>query len=45
MNKLLDRVGIAWTFRILGFMTLAVTLPAALLLKERTRRPPTSVEW
>ncbi|TKA81947.1 hypothetical protein B0A55_01935 [Friedmanniomyces simplex] len=33
---LIQRVGIAWTFRILGFITLSTGLPAALLLKERT---------
>lgn len=45
MDGLLRRVGTAWTFRILGFITLAVTLPAAMLLKERTRRPAAHIEW
>jgi predicted MFS family arabinose efflux permease len=45
MDSLLTRVGIAWTFRILGFVTLGVTLPAAMLLKERARRPSATVEW
>ncbi|TFY82482.1 hypothetical protein EWM64_g1538 [Hericium alpestre] len=38
-------VGIAWAFRILGLITLSVTLPTALLLKERTRRAAAGVEW
>jgi len=45
MDSLLNRAGIAWTFRILGFITLSVTLPAAMLLKERTRRASATVEW
>lgn len=45
MDSLINRVGIAWTFRILGFITLAVTIPAAMLLKERTVRSRTSVDW
>ncbi|KZP20801.1 MFS general substrate transporter [Athelia psychrophila] len=45
MNALLSRVSVAWTFRILGFITLAVTLPAAMLLKERTVRPIATIDW
>ncbi|KAF7969676.1 hypothetical protein HWV62_26178, partial [Athelia sp. TMB] len=45
MNGLLSRLSIAWTFRILGFITLAVTLPAAMLLKERIRRPVATIDW
>jgi len=45
MQALLNRVGVAWTFRILGFVTLAATIPAAMLLKERTRRASSSIEW
>jgi nitrate/nitrite transporter NarK len=45
MQALLNRVGVAWTFRILGFVTLATTIPAAMLLKERTRRASSSIEW
>ncbi|KDQ59475.1 hypothetical protein JAAARDRAFT_56493 [Jaapia argillacea MUCL 33604] len=45
MNVLIDRVGIPWTFRILGFVTLGATLPAAMLLKERTRRTSPMIEW
>lgn len=35
MNKLIERVGPAWTFRTMGFMILATGLPAALVIKER----------
>ncbi|KZP11025.1 MFS general substrate transporter [Athelia psychrophila] len=45
MDALLRRVDVAWTFRILGVITLAVTLPAAMLLKERTVRPIATVDW
>lgn len=34
LEVLINKVGIAWTFRILGFITLATGLPAAMLLKE-----------
>ena len=35
MDGLISRLGPAWTFRIVGFMTLATGLPAAWLIKER----------
>ncbi|KAK0818028.1 hypothetical protein LTR75_002746 [Friedmanniomyces endolithicus] len=37
VELLIERVGIPWTFRIIGFITLSTGIPAALLLKERTR--------
>jgi nitrate/nitrite transporter NarK len=46
MDALLQKVGIAWTFRILGFLIIATGLPAAYLIKERvpiSRRQ--FVEW
>ena len=36
LNSLIDKVGVAWTFRILGMMILATGIPAALAIKERT---------
>ncbi|KAF7590770.1 hypothetical protein BBP40_002386 [Aspergillus hancockii] len=46
MNALLEKVGIAWTFRILGFMIWGTGLPAACLLKERGPiRRTAFVEW
>lgn len=36
-QALIDRVGLPWTFRILGFCVLGAGVPCALLLKERTR--------
>lgn len=45
MNYLLDKVGVAWTFRIVGIITLCATLPASLLLKERSRRGTATIEW
>jgi hypothetical protein len=44
MDKLIGHVGIAWAFRILGFIALTMGLPAALLLQERTRRTTPSFE-
>lgn len=35
MNGLIQTVGIPWTFRIMGILTLATGLPAAWLIKER----------
>lgn len=35
MDGLIKRLGTAWTFRILGFMTLATGLPAAWLIQDR----------
>lgn len=45
ISSLIVRVGIPWTFRILGLITLTMTMPAAMLLKERARRAPATVEW
>jgi MFS family permease len=36
-QALIDRVGLQWTFRILGALILFTGAPAALLLKERSR--------
>ncbi|KAK4939426.1 hypothetical protein LTR10_020323 [Elasticomyces elasticus] len=35
LNSMIERVGVAWTFRILGFMILATGGPAAWFLRER----------
>ncbi|KAI0319530.1 MFS general substrate transporter [Amylostereum chailletii] len=45
INALIDRVGVPWTFRILGFLTWGLTLPAALFLEERARRSSARIEW
>ncbi|KAH7889786.1 major facilitator superfamily domain-containing protein [Phlebopus sp. FC_14] len=45
MQVLIDKVGIRWTFRIMGFITLIVTVPAAMLLKERHRRSTVAIDW
>ncbi|KAA8642776.1 hypothetical protein EYZ11_002932 [Aspergillus tanneri] len=46
LNALLSRVGIAWTFRILGFLIWGTGLPAAYFIKQRVPIPPTAlVEW
>jgi hypothetical protein len=46
LEKLLAKLGVAWTFRALSFFTLAVGLPAAALIKERAMRKSLSfVEW
>ena len=46
MNAVLQHMGPVWTFRILGFATLATGLPVALLIKERNPiRSTTFIEW
>lgn len=46
LNALLENVGIAWSFRIMGIMILATGLPAAYLIQERAPiRPAKMVEW
>jgi len=46
LNSVIQKVGPAWTFRILGLVTLATGLPAAWLIKERAPiRTPTFIEW
>ncbi|KAE8149076.1 MFS general substrate transporter [Aspergillus avenaceus] len=46
MNALIDKVGIAWTFRIIGFMTWGTGLPTAWLIKQRVPiRRTAFVEW
>lgn len=39
LNSLIDRVGVAWMFRILGYVMLLTGIPAALALKQRTPQP------
>lgn len=46
MDGMIQRLGVAWTFRVIGFVTLATGLPAAWLIKERTRiRTASFIEW
>ncbi|KAF9884845.1 hypothetical protein FE257_001188 [Aspergillus nanangensis] len=46
INALLQDVGTAWTFRILGFITWGTGLPAAYMIKQRVPLPRTTfVEW
>jgi hypothetical protein len=46
MDGLLRKLGPAWTFRVIGFLTLSTGLPAAWLLKERTPvRSRRLVDW
>ncbi|KAI4189341.1 MAG: hypothetical protein L6R41_001519 [Letrouitia leprolyta] len=46
VQLLIEKVGIPWTFRIVGFITLASGIPAALLVKERGTLHRTSfVDW
>ncbi|ORY47091.1 major facilitator superfamily domain-containing protein [Leucosporidium creatinivorum] len=45
-DGLIQRLGIAWTFRLCGLLTLGTGLPAAWLIKERSAiRTATFVEW
>ncbi|KAJ7776846.1 putative monocarboxylate transporter [Mycena maculata] len=46
INSLIQSLGPAWTFRIIGLITLATGLPAAWLIKERTAIRTTGfIEW
>jgi MFS family permease len=46
MDAAIQKLGPAWTFRILGLTTLATGLPAAWLIKERTPITTTTfIEW
>lgn len=45
VQSLIDRVGIAWTFRVLALTSLASGVPAALLIKETTPRASVSVDF
>ncbi|KAF2431861.1 MFS general substrate transporter [Tothia fuscella] len=46
MEKMVQQVGPAWTFRIIGLLTLATGLPAAWMIKERSPvRKKTFIEW
>ena len=46
ISGLLDSMGTAWTFRILGFITLGSGLPAAYLIQLRVPLPPSQfIEW
>lgn len=46
LNALLDSVGTAWTFRILGFLVWGTGLPAAYLIRQRVPIPRSAfIEW
>ncbi|KAL4971881.1 major facilitator superfamily domain-containing protein [Aspergillus desertorum] len=46
VDALVQRTGLAWTFRTLGLITLATGIPAALFIKERAPLPRSAfVEW
>lgn len=46
MDGLISRLGPAWTYRVIGFITLATGLPAAWLIRERAPIKTTAfVDW
>jgi hypothetical protein len=46
MDSMIQRLGVPWTFRVIGFVTLATGLPAAWLIRERTTiRTAGFIEW
>jgi len=46
MDGLIQKLGPAWTFRVIGVVTLATGLPAAWLIKERAPITTTTfIEW
>ena len=42
---LTDKVDLPWTFRFIGFMVLALGIPCAFLIRERTGVRPPRFEW
>ncbi|KAJ3890887.1 major facilitator superfamily domain-containing protein [Lentinula edodes] len=44
-SALIRRVGVAWTFRIIGASVIALTFPACCFLKDRLRRSTATIEW
>ncbi|VDC02725.1 unnamed protein product [Peniophora sp. CBMAI 1063] len=44
LDKMIAKIGIPWAFRVLGLIALALCIPAAMLLRERTRRASPSLE-
>lgn len=46
LNGLLEKLGPAWTFRVIGFVTLVTAMPAAWLIQERAPiRRVMLIEW
>ena len=46
MNGLIEKLGPAWTYRVIGFITLATGLPAAWLIRERAPiRSASFIDW
>ncbi|KAL1852098.1 hypothetical protein Daus18300_012310 [Diaporthe australafricana] len=46
MDELIAKLGVPWTFRVIGLMTLATGLPAAWLIRERVPvKSRSRVEW
>ena len=46
MDALIQKLSTAWAYRILGLLTLATGIPAALVMKERApSHTPGFVEW
>ncbi|KAJ3783312.1 major facilitator superfamily domain-containing protein [Lentinula aff. detonsa] len=44
-SALISRLGVAWTFRIIGAAIIALTFPACCFLKDRLRRSTATIEW
>jgi hypothetical protein len=46
LEGLIQKLGVAWAFRVIGFMTLCTGLPAAWLIKDRAPiKTNTFIEW
>ncbi|KPM40546.1 hypothetical protein AK830_g6007 [Neonectria ditissima] len=45
MNSLVEAVGPAWTFRILGLLIIGIGLPAAWLVQESRKMPNRPIDW
>ncbi|KIY53295.1 MFS general substrate transporter [Fistulina hepatica ATCC 64428] len=45
LDALSQSLGLPWAFRVVGFSVLLLTIPAACMLKDRSRRAFPTVEW
>lgn len=46
MSAIVEKLGTAWAFRLIGLVTLVTGFPAAWFIRERTpAKPSMFVEW
>jgi MCP family monocarboxylic acid transporter-like MFS transporter 3 len=45
IEAMIKRMGIEWTFRLAGAITLVLTLPASMFMRERMVRTAPFIDW